>query len=162
MRNETLECLRQLEPTNAQRLYFGILYTILTTAGMILNILLIRIILLQRLKTRGNVVYQLTISLNVSSIIYLVCNYPIMLVCTYTECSFYSDILMIAVASLNTLGFYASFSTITYIAIERISMFLWKRMHDLIDKHVIVYIAIPWAVALFVTAATTGIGCYKR
>ncbi|VDD95242.1 unnamed protein product [Enterobius vermicularis] len=122
--NESFSCFEKLRLTKSERLFAGILYTTLTTISLLLNCLVICVILEERKTTLKLVVYKMVISLCASSIVYVCCNYIVMLPCTFRECINYSDTLMVTVSAFNTVGYYTSSWTSLYIAFERITLFI--------------------------------------
>lgn len=160
--NESFSCFEKLRLTKSERLFAGILYTTLTTISLLLNCLVICVILEERKTTLKLVVYKMVISLCASSIVYVCCNYIVMLPCTFRECINYSDTLMVTVSAFNTVGYYTSSWTSLYIAFERITLFVLPQMHRTIEKILPIFVSLPWMIGLVITASTMAIGCYKR
>lgn len=160
---EVNECLKHIVPTEKERLIAGLIYTVSTTTAVILDITLLIVYFILWDQLKRTLIYKMTLSLTISSIINITVNFFTMIPCTLTGCEFYStDTGMIAATLLETLGYYSTLLTNCVIAVERISLFFFKTVNSYITQHYKIVISVPWILGTSITVATTAMGCYKR
>uniref|UniRef100_A0A0N5AFI3 G_PROTEIN_RECEP_F1_2 domain-containing protein n=1 Tax=Syphacia muris TaxID=451379 RepID=A0A0N5AFI3_9BILA len=162
--NDTLVCLRRMESDPSHHTLVGVFYTVLTTIAVILDLLLLIIYYKLWYKIGNAVIYRMSLSLAVSSIVEISVNFYYMIPCTFTSCTFYyhSDVLLIVLAVPETVGFYTSSFTNSMIAVERLALFFSKPVNLFIGKYHKILIAIPWIFGVTVAAVAALIGCHKR
>ncbi|VDD94492.1 unnamed protein product [Enterobius vermicularis] len=161
-RNKRLElCMGMYDGVDENRTGIGLTLAIFTTIAFSMNILLL-VVLWQQKKKAQLLMYKKIQSLSVAQLLYISCNYPLMIPCTLTICSFYADWSMISIAWLNTMGYYVAITVNCLIGIERISLFILPNVHNYIEVYSVVFIMIPWVYGGLITLITTAMGCYKR
>ena len=154
-------CFQKLPDVDSYRLFMGITVTVGTTVTILLNVILLLTFWIIG-RTRTTVIYQLIQLLSVVQITYLICNYLVMIPCTFTDCYFYNDTIITSLAWLNTFGYYTSLSINCFTAIERISLFWYPPLNHLIKCYTASYLFLPCCLGFLTTAGTTAIGCFKR
>uniref|UniRef100_A0A0N5AG58 G_PROTEIN_RECEP_F1_2 domain-containing protein n=1 Tax=Syphacia muris TaxID=451379 RepID=A0A0N5AG58_9BILA len=143
------------------RLPLGIVLTVYIALayGLQILVLIILTVLRKRLKIP---IYKLMDQLNMSQIICMSSHITLVLPCTYTTCSFYSNTANILLTLPQILGHYTALAMNALIAIERISVFLFPPIHNFVERHSVLYTSAAWSVGCMIIILTTSTRCYKR
>ncbi|VDD96069.1 unnamed protein product [Enterobius vermicularis] len=155
------DCFVKAEGVDSYRLAHGLILSAATGIGIISCLLLLAVFYICRAQTRFST-FKLFLSLNIAAIVYHVAGCIVMLPCTFTDCQFYSDNVIVSLAWLDTLGYYSSMFTNFLIAVERISMFHCTKLHQWIEDRRLLYISIAWMIGCAITVGTTSMKCFKR
>ena len=160
---ELITCLREINLSTTERVVAGIVFTVATVAGLVINIMLLLTYHILWPNLKNTVSYHMTLSLAIASVALLTVNLYVQIPCTFTLCTFYyEDRTMIFVVWLESLASYTTTFTNCIIAVERISLFTSRIATDFISKYYRIVIILPWIFGFSVAITTTAIGCYRR
>ncbi|CAD6196428.1 unnamed protein product [Caenorhabditis auriculariae] len=144
-----------------RRIIIGVCILIVSLFSFLINFFLIIAILCRWTSFSKQMYAHFVLSMLFAGLQYTSVNFYVSIPCAFTYCSYISsDSLMVALATPNTLSFFAYLFAAFAFSVFRFACFIYNKRSWVVFQKVCLYL--PWVLAILIAFYTTANGCYKR